>query len=403
MGSSKRMKTEVEINKSSEEKSSRNQTNLASKDTKLEPINSEYLEPTQDEKFINISSENNSCACESETHTNYIFSSFHSETSTNNGPSTSDSETESRVEQPYDPFRPLSPCGSVSPYDPDRPTESPYDPASPTESPYDPASPTESVTSDSSVELLEPKCLSRRLKKLARKGSFDALAPQIILCPDISPLENTFGEIDTYASFLEASSMSPPQDDPSETIKTEVELNLEETTKKEEDSQSCKSESKRRSKANASGENKTLNKILEEAKTALNPALEGGQISKSVYPKILTTACGTIKTEGGMSLEVNVTCETKNEVEEIESLSYKSKSKIRSKANASGENERLDKILEEAKIALKPALQGGQISKSDYAKILSKALPKIYYNKHKKINKPKIRKLMQEYVKKYQH
>merc|ERR550517_31746 len=101
-----------------------------------------------------------------------------SEASINNSSSACDSETDSRQEQAYDPFRPLSPCGSVSP--------------------YDPASPTESATSDSSVELLEPKCLAKRLKKLARKrkGSFDALAPPIIFCPDIPPSAETFGEID---------------------------------------------------------------------------------------------------------------------------------------------------------------------------------------------------------------
>jgi len=209
--------------------------------------------------------------------------------------------------------------------------------------------------------------------------------------------------------------MSPPQDDPfenCESIKTEggglnLEVNVtcgrKDSIMKEADSLSSKPESKRRSKANASGKNTGLDKILDKAKTALKPALEGGQISKSNYAKILTKACGTIKTEGGgLNLEVNVTCETKNEMRETKSLSCKSKSKRRSKVNNSGENERLDKILEEAKTALKPALEGRQISKSVYAKILTKAIPKIYYNKRKEINKPKIRRLMQEYVKKYQ-
>ena len=449
--SSMRMKTEVRMRMPSEEKSSRNETNLATKDTDLEPIKGQDLEATQNEQFIEILSENkgkhsptndrqtsmsppestspgpsltSTNSSDSDTHSILgLCRGYHPRTSTNmfnnmfnmnNSPSATDSETESRLEQPYDPFRPLSPCGSVSPYDPARPTESPYDPASPSKSPCDPASPTESASSDSSVELLEPKCLAKRLKRLARKGSFDALAPPIIFCPDIPPLEKTFGEIDTYASFLETSPMSPPQDDSREnceTLKTEDGLNLEvgvtceskETIKKEADSLSYKSKSKRRSKAKASGENKRLDQILNEATEALKPALDGGQISKSVYAKILTKACGTIKTEGGVNLEVNVTCETKNEVEETESLSCKSKSKRRSKANGdSGENERLDKILDEATEALKPALEGGQISKSVYAKILTKSIPKIYYNKRKEINQPKIRRLMQEYVKKYQ-
>ena len=308
---SKRMKTE--------EEEMEIQTNLAiseKKDLELEPIKS------QDEKFIKKLSEKK---CKHSRINDRQPSKSPPKptspgpnmTSTDNSSSACDSETDSRLEQAYDPFTPLSPCGSVSP--------------------YDPASPTESATSDSSVELLEPKCLAKRLKKLARKrkGSFDVQAPPIIFCPDIPPNAETFGEIDTYASFLETeddanmSSMSPPQDE-----------------------------------------------------------------------------FGSMQTVGELDLKVGVTCESKNGVKEsikkeADSLSCKSERKRRSKAKASGEKERLDKILEEAKTALKPSLVGGQISKGVYAKILTKAIPKIYYSKSKEINKPKIRRLIQEYVKKY--
>merc|ERR1711974_155159 len=119
--------------------------------------------------------------------------------------------------------------------------------------------------------------------------------------------------------------------------------------------------------------------------------------------------CETIQTVSELDINVGMTCESKTEVKdtikikkEADSLSCKSESKRRSKANASREKERLDKILDEAKTALKPSLAGGQISKSVYAKILTKAIPKIYYSKSKEINKPKIRRLVREYVKKYQ-
>ena len=333
ISTTKRMKTEEEMEMPSEEKASL-AISEEEKDPKLDPIQSQDLKATQDEKmdkmekFIKTLSEkkgkhspindrqtsmsvspgpsmtstsNSSSACESETSTNC------------------DSETDSRLEQAYDPFRPLSPCGSASP--------------------YDPASPTESATSDSSIELLEPKCLAKRLKKLAkkRKGSFDALlAPPIIFCPDISPSAETFGEIDTYASFLETeddanmSSSSPPQDD-----------------------------------------------------------------------------CGTTQKVGELDLKVEVTCESENDAKdtikkEADSLSCKSSSKGRSKANASGDKEHYDKILVEVKTALKPSLEGGKISKSVHAKILTKAAKKVYCSRSKEINKPKIRKLIHEYVEKYQ-
>ena len=329
----KRMKTEEEMEMPSEEKTSLPITEME-KVPEVDPIESQYLKTTQDgkdekmekmEKFIKTLSEkkgkhspindrqtsmsvspgpsmtstsNSSSACESETSTNC------------------DSETDSRLEQAYDPFRPLSPCGSASP--------------------YDPASPTESATSDSSIELLEPKCLAKRLKKLAkkRKGSFDALlAPPIIFCPDISPSAETFGEIDTYASFLETeddanmSSSSPPQDD-----------------------------------------------------------------------------CGTTQKVGELDLKVEVTCESENDAKDTikkegDSLSS---SKGRLKANASGDKEHYDKILVEVKTALKSSLEGGKISKSVHAKILTKAAKKVYCSRSKEINKPKIRKLIHEYVEKYQ-
>jgi len=66
------------------------------------------------------------------------------------------------------------------------------------------------------------------------------------------------------------------------------------------------------------------------------------------------------------------------------------------------ETSRLDKILEEAKNALKPSLNQGLISMQDYAKILERSIPKIYQSKDKDINKPKIKKLMMKYVEKYQ-
>jgi len=66
------------------------------------------------------------------------------------------------------------------------------------------------------------------------------------------------------------------------------------------------------------------------------------------------------------------------------------------------ETSRLDKILEEAKNVLKPSLNQGLISMQDYAKILERSIPKIYQSKDKDINKPKIKKLMMKYVEKYQ-
>ena len=56
--SSMRMKTEVRMRMPSEEKSSRNETNLATKDTDLEPIKGQNIEATQNEQFIEILSEN---------------------------------------------------------------------------------------------------------------------------------------------------------------------------------------------------------------------------------------------------------------------------------------------------------------------------------------------------------
>ena len=117
--------------------------------------------------------------------------------------------------------------------------------------------------------------------------------------------------------------------------------------------------------------------------------------------------CGTKQILDEFDLEVEVTCESKNNVKgttkkEADSLSCNSESKKRSKANISGDKERYDKILFEVKTALKPFFVGGAISKSVYAKILTKATTKILCSKSKEINKPRIRKLIQEYVKKYQ-
>ena len=221
-------------------------------------------------------------------------------------------QMDSKLNQPYNPFAPLSPCGSASP--------------------YDPASPTESATppSDSGITgPVKPKSLAKRLKRLARRGSFDAPAPSILLCPDIPPLEKTFGEIYTYASFLEIEndasmpSMSPPQEDPLEHCESQI------TVKK--------------------------NEVTESPK------------------------------------------------EEAESKSSQSKSKgMSAKSNFTGKKSQLEKIRDEVKSELKPYLARGNISKKIYEKILTKSIPKIYNSKDKAINKPKIRRLVQEYVKNYQ-
>ena len=98
----------------------------------------------------------------------------------------------------------------------------------------------------------------------------------------------------------------------------------------------------------------------------------------------------------------------KNEVtespkEEVESKSSQSKSKgMSAKSNFTGKKSQLEKIQDEVKGELKSYLARGEISKKNYEKILTKSIPKIYNSKDKAINKPKIRRLVQEYVQRYQ-
>ena len=302
--SSKRTKNQDEMKVTSEEKRSRDQsmlTTIKTEDTK--PI----LLKIQDSKSSPICDRQIPVSPPSSTSPGLSVTS-----ESNNSSSACDSETDSKLNQPYNPFAPLSPCGSASP--------------------YDPASPTQSATPPSDSGFtgpVEPKSLAKRLKRLARRGSFDAPAPSILLCPDIPPLENTFGEIYTYASFLEIEndasmpSMSPPQEDPLEHCGTQI------TVKKNEVTESPKKEA----------------------------------ASKSSQSK-----------SKGMS----------------------------AKSNFTGKKSQLEKIRDEVKSELKPYLARGNISQKIYEKILTKSIPKIYNSKDKAINKPKIRRLVQEYVKNYQ-
>ena len=212
-------------------------------------------------------------------------------------------------DQPYDPFTPLSPCGSASP--------------------YDPASPTESNT-DSNAEHLEPKNLAKRLKRLKRRGSL------VVRRGSDDTMTDTFGEINTYASFLEPES--------------EDDVDLPKTRSLPRD----------------------------------NPL-------KSDSMEIV----------GGLKPEITLKNKDKvSDANKSTGLPYNLKSESGSK-NCK-ETSRLDKILEEAKNALKPSLNQGLISMQDYAKILERSIPKIYQSKDKDINKPKIKKLMMKYVEKYQ-
>ena len=222
---------------------------------------------------------------------------------------TSTTTSSTAHDQPYDPFTPLSPCGSASP--------------------YDPASPTESNT-DSNADHLEPKNLAKRLKRLKRRGSL------VVRRGSDDTMTDTFGEINTYASFLEPES--------------EDDVDLPKTRSLPRD----------------------------------NPL-------KSDSMEIV----------GGLKPEITLKNKDKvSDANKSTGLPYNLKSESGSK-NCK-ETSRLDKILEEAKNALKPSLNQGLISMQDYAKILERSIPKIYQSKDKDINKPKIKKLMMKYVEKYQ-
>jgi len=65
--------------------------------------------------------------------------------------------------------------------------------------------------------------------------------------------------------------------------------------------------------------------------------------------------------------------------------------------------QRQDRIVEEVKLVLKPAYNTRRITKDAYKEILRKTVPKICHSKHGEINPSKIEKLVQGYIKKYQH
>jgi len=65
--------------------------------------------------------------------------------------------------------------------------------------------------------------------------------------------------------------------------------------------------------------------------------------------------------------------------------------------------QRQDRIVEEVKLVLKPAYNTRKITKDAYKEILRKTVPKICHSKHGEINPSKIDKLVQGYIKKYQH
>jgi len=229
-------------------------------------------------------------------------------------PSLTTSSTAHDHDQPYNPFTPLSPCGSASP--------------------YDPASPTKSNT-DSNADHLEPKNLAKRLKRLKRRGSL------VVRRGSDDAMTETFGEINTYASFLEPES--------------EDDVDLPRTRS---------------------------------------------------LPRAIPLESDSMEAVGGLKPDVEITLKDKDkESDENKStgLPYNLKSESGSKNGISlKETSRLDKILEEAKNALKPSLNQGLISMQDYAKILERSIPKIYQSKDKDVNKPKIKKLMMKYVERYQ-
>merc|ERR1712013_116929 len=229
-------------------------------------------------------------------------------------PSLTTSSTAHDHDQPYNPFTPLSPCGSASP--------------------YDPASPTKSNT-DSNADHLEPKNLAKRLKRLKRRGSL------VVRRGSDDAMTETFGEINTYASFLEPES--------------EDDVDLPRTRS---------------------------------------------------LPRDNPLKSDSMEVVGGLKPDVEITLKDKDkESDENKStgLPYNLKNESGSKnAISLKETSRLDKILEEAKNALKPSLNQGLISMQDYAKILERSIPKIYQSKDKDINKPKIKKLIMKYVEKYQ-
>jgi len=65
--------------------------------------------------------------------------------------------------------------------------------------------------------------------------------------------------------------------------------------------------------------------------------------------------------------------------------------------------QRQERIVEEVKLVLKPIYNARKVSKEAYKEILRKAVPKICHSKNGEIIPAKIAKLVQGYVKKYQH
>lgn len=65
--------------------------------------------------------------------------------------------------------------------------------------------------------------------------------------------------------------------------------------------------------------------------------------------------------------------------------------------------QRQERIVEEVKLVLKPAYNDRRITKEHYKEILRKTVPKICHSKYGEINPNKIAKLVNGYVRKYQH
>jgi len=65
--------------------------------------------------------------------------------------------------------------------------------------------------------------------------------------------------------------------------------------------------------------------------------------------------------------------------------------------------QRQERIVEEVKLVLKPAYNNRKISKEAYKEILRKTVPKVCHSRYGEINPSKIEKLVQGYIKKYQH
>jgi len=65
--------------------------------------------------------------------------------------------------------------------------------------------------------------------------------------------------------------------------------------------------------------------------------------------------------------------------------------------------QRQERIVEEVKLVLKPAYNNRKISKEAYKEILRKTVPKVCHSRYGEINPLKIEKLVQGYIKKYQH